>query len=397
MLQTQADGALTGIRVLDITGTVATAYCGKLFADHGAEVINLELPGGFPTRSLRPYVPGVEAPEHSAMHSWLNANKASVLLDWTTPQGRDDLLGLASGASVMLDGEEPGRLAAHALTIDDLRRVNPSLVQSSITWFGQAGPYAGFIGSDAVCQALAGLLRGVGPVEGPPLLPTGYQAQIVGGLTAFIGTMQQVLAQEIGNGTGAVWIETSIFEANLCFTEVGAVATHRMDVPIPRMGINRFPPTYPLGIYPCRDGWLGVTALTPPQWLALCALLEMHEEARTDAYLLARNRLADAARIDRVIAERLRSRSAAELFHRGQALRVPLALVPTMEQLTSVDQYVERGAFADVTHPDQGRFTAPVTPFRLFRTPALAGGAARCLGADSERILQRHDAQETPR
>jgi crotonobetainyl-CoA:carnitine CoA-transferase CaiB-like acyl-CoA transferase len=395
--QIAASMPLAGIRVLDITGTVATAYCGKLFADHGADVINLERATGMPTRALPPFVPGAAVPENSALHSWLSTNKASVSVDWTRLPGRAQLLSLARGAAVILDGERPGTLGAHDLALEQLRASNPTIVLSSISWFGQDGPYAEFEGSDAVCQALAGVVHGIGPVAGPPLLPSGFQAQIVGGLTAFVGTMQHVLAHELGNGASAVWLDTSILEANLCFTEVGAVATHRLGRSIPRMGLNRFPPTYPLGIFPCRDGWLGVTALTPAQWLGLCELLEMDDEARSPDYMSSRNRLADAEKIDRIIAERVSGKSAEELFHRGQAMRVPLALVPTMEQLTGVDQYVERGAFADVSHPDQGAFTAPVAPFRLFRTPGVAGGVAARLGADTDRILNQPSVGEAHR
>jgi crotonobetainyl-CoA:carnitine CoA-transferase CaiB-like acyl-CoA transferase len=378
---------LDGIRVLDLSGTVATGYCGKLFADHGADVINVEPADGFPTRALAPFLPGAQGPERSAFHAWLSTHKASVLLDWTTSAGRSQLLSLARSADVVLEGEEPGVLTSHGVGFEALRAANPRLVLSSVTWFGQAGPYADFAGSDAVCQALVGLVRGIGPVDGPPLLPTGYQAQIVGGLTAFVGTMQHVLAGEIGNRPGAVWLDTSIHEANVCFTEVGAVGTHRLERPSPRMGINRFPPTYPLGIYPCADGWLGITALTPPQWLGLCRLLGMEGEAANRAYLAVGNRLADAPRLDRIIAARVRDQSAEALFHRGQALRVPLALVPTMAQLTGVDQYVERGAFVPVRPPNQATFLAPAAPFRLFRTPARTDGTVARLGADSARIM----------
>ena len=153
------------------------------------------------------------------------------------------------------------------------------------------------------------------------------------------------------------------------------------------MGINRYPPTYPMGIYPCRDGWLGVTALTPSQWQAFCSLLGMDDEARQPRYGSSLERLADAPTLDPIIAARVRERSARELFERGQALRIPLAPVPTMAELFTTDQYQARGAFADVTHDDGRSFSAPVAPFRLFLTPSLAGGLAAGLGADNGRVL----------
>jgi crotonobetainyl-CoA:carnitine CoA-transferase CaiB-like acyl-CoA transferase len=376
--------ALTGITVLDIGGTVATGYCGKLFADHGARVIDVEPLHGAATRRLAPFNGRAAAPENSALHAYLSTNKRSVALDVNHADGRALLLELARDAHVVLDAAAPG---AHAVSIEALAGVAPTVVLSSISWFGQSGPYAQFSGSDAVCHALVGMVRGIGPEPGPPVLPAGYQAQIVGGLTAYIGTLGQVFAQELGNRAGPCRLDTSIFEANLCFTEVGAVGASYTGLASRRLGVNRFPPTFPLGIYPCRDGWIGVTVLTPSQWRAFCALLDMNELVDFASYQTTLGRLADSAYLEPIVMQRVASRSAQELFARGQALRVPLALVPTMEQLLHVDQYVARAAFGEVSHASQGAFAAPVTPFRLYRTPATPGGIAPTLGAHGRQCL----------
>ncbi len=387
----EAPKPLDGISIIDVSGTVGTAYCAKLFADHGATVINVEPPGGHPTRQLAPFIANASHPEASAMHAWLSTNKSSVVLDLQQLEAQRALQDQISSAQLLLMETGEKACTGHpCFDPDQLRQTNKDLVVMSINWFGSDGPYRDYVGSDATVQSLAGMIRGIGPVEGPPLLPTGYQAQIVGGLTAFVGAMTQVLAQELGNKAGLTWLETSILESNLCFTEVGAVATHKLDRLPPRMGVNRFPPTYPLGIFPCRDGWLGVTALTPSQWQAFCALLGMDEEVRNPDYATAQGRLQDSRRIDRIIADKVRDRSAEELFHRGQAMRVPLAPVPTMEQLFDVDQYLERGAFGQVVPPQGQAFQAPTTPFRLFTTPSHPNGRVSALGADNKTLLSTH-------
>ncbi len=230
--------ALDGIRVLDIGGTVATGYLGKLFADHGATVIDVEPVEGFETRRLQPYVPDAEPGEQSAMHRWLSTNKKST----TLPVDR-----LIDAADVLVTSQPAQELEAMGITTSALARRAPNLVWSSVTWFGLDGPYSRFAGSDAVVHSLAGMVRGIGRPDRPPMLPTGYQAQVIGGLTAFIGTMAQVLARELGNADGLIRLDTSILEANLCFTEVGAVAGYGQHFVGKRLGVNRFPPTYPLG------------------------------------------------------------------------------------------------------------------------------------------------------
>ncbi|XOV87825.1 MAG: CaiB/BaiF CoA transferase family protein [Pseudomonadota bacterium] len=368
-----ANSALAGIRVLDVAGTVATGYCGKLFADHGADVINLEPAAGFATRQLAPFLPGVAPPENSALHAYLSTNKRSVV------QTQALLEKLLATADVLLTSEDEPACQGY-------ERSFPQLVVSSITWFGQTGPYADFRGSDAICQSLAGLVKGLGKPDSAPLLPSGYQAQIVGGLTAFIATMTQVLARELGNRAAGTHVDTSILEANLCFTEVGVVANFRTGLRGARWGINRFPPTYPLGIYPCLDGWLGVTALTPSQWLSFCKLIGLVEAGAEKRYLAVSERLADAELLDPQIAARLSTMSARQLFEEGQAARVPLALVPTMAELFETDQYRERQAFRDMSLPGGKTLAAPVAPFRLFRTPALADLPVSGLGADTSAV-----------
>ena len=373
-------GALDGIRVLDISGGIAAGYCGKLFADHGADVLLVEPPEGFETRRVPPIIPGVKPPEASGMHAYLSTNKRSVVCDDSAR-----LRELARGASLVIDGcatdERP-------LPVKELAQVAPNAALLSITWFGQDGPYRDFTGSDGVCMALASQIDWLGNAGEAPVIPGGYHAQIVAGQTAFIGAMGQVLAREIGNASGPAHIEVSVFEAGVCFTEIEAVRVH-CGLPMrTRSGVNRFRTTYPLGIYPCRDGWLGVTVLTPSQWYGFCRLVGLERLAGIARYRSSEARYQDADTLDPVIAEAVSGMSAKELVMRGQEMKVPLSLVPTMEELFSVDQYVSRRVFADVTHPDLGSFPLPVTPFRLRGSPAIPGGQVARLGEDTESVLE---------
>ena len=362
--------ALNGIRVVDIAGSIATGYCAKLCADYGAEVINLEPDQGFATRRLPPFVPGASPGEASAMHGYLHANKQSVQSSRLSRLAMDDLV---AGADLVLDDG-----------VDSPVTDASAGVRLSIPWFGSGGAYEGFVGSDAQCFALNGMLKSIGHVDGPPLIPTGYQAQIIGGLTAFIGSFSQVLAGMLGNRTGPVRIETSIFESSLCFTDVGAVTTFHEGLVVPRLGVNRFAPTYPLGVFPCRDGWLGVTVLTPSQWHAFCRLLGLTDLADVPLFQTSIGRLEAVDVLEPMIREKLLLHSAEDLFYRGQHAGIPLARVPTMEELFSVDQFLERGAFTDATLPEGLRVKVPAAPFRLFGTPPSFGGPVARLGEHTE-------------
>lgn len=372
--------ALGDLRVLDLCGNIAAGYCGKLFADHGADVVLAEPPDGFATRRLPPLIPGVDPPEASGMHAYLSTNKRSVIL-----RNRSQLQKLAAGASLVMD-DCVG--ADRLLDIDLLSEVAPNTTLLSISWFGQSGPYRDHAGSDGVCLALSSQLDWLGKAGEAPLIPGGYHAQMVAGLTAFVAAMGQVLAAELGNAKGVRQVELSILESSICLTEIEAVRFHCGLPTRTRTGVNRFRTTYPLGIYPCQDGWLGVTVLTPSQWEAFCRLIGLEYLTRDARYRQSEARFEDADHLDKLIADAVKGSSARELVRRGQDTRVPLSIVPTMEQLFGVDQYIARKVFADVVHPDLGEFPMPVTPFRLYGSPARTGGHVARLGEHTRSVLE---------
>lgn len=356
-----------GLLIVDIGGTVATGYATKLFADYGARVVNIEPQQGFFTRRLKPLLHN----GNSAIHAYLHANKESVCCD-------------------DLQASHPAIVAADLVLLD--LSTLPSSVSvddfdtnvCAISWYGLNGPYADFQGSDASIYALIGLMQGVGESQGPPIIPTGYQPQIVGGLSAFNGAAGYLLGQHFkdDNKSTAFCLDASILEANMCLTEIGAAMSFNQQ-PLPqRMGINRFAPTYPLGIWPCKDGWLGVTVLNPAQWFAFCELLGLDDLAAEPKYQNSMARLDDVDILEPRFLQALSQYSAEELFYRGQGMRIPLARVPTMEELLSVDQYVQRRAFSEYSC-DGETFQAPSCPFRLLETPPRFGGDAAKLGADN--------------
>ena len=364
-------GALDGIAVVDVAGTVATGYCAKVFADYGAEVVNLEPPEGFETRRLAPFMPQSNSANddaQSAMHAYLSTNKKSVTDSAASAR-------LVAAADLVLDD------GVSRCDVDSITGV-----RSSVSWYGRGGPFEDDVGSDGQIFAQNGMLRGIGRVEGPPLIPTGYQAQVVGGMTAFIGSMTQVLAGELGNRGEPVHLETSIFESCLCFTDVGVVGAYTSGLYAPRMGINRYPPTYPLGVFPCKDGWIGVTVLTPSQWHSFCELLGMDDLAHVDLFQAAIGRLQGLEVIEPLLREKLLTFSAEDLFYRAQNARIPLARVPTMEELFEVDQFVERTAFSEAVLPQGAAVKVPSVPFRLFDTPPHFGGPVAGLGQHNEEV-----------
>jgi crotonobetainyl-CoA:carnitine CoA-transferase CaiB-like acyl-CoA transferase len=374
--------ALADLVAIDISGTVATGYCGHLMAALGARVIDVEAPGaGHPTRRLPPFASanasgGAGA---SSFHSWIAARKESVECDLRTPAGRARLLELAASADVLLEAFRPGELAAMGLDRAALEAANRSLIVISMPWFGPGGPLAGFQGGDPLVSSLVGAARSFGPVEGPPMLPSGHGSQIVAGASAFIAALGHLIGRARGRIRGA-HVDANVLEANLSLTDAGTIGVYNACAVPPRLGLNRYWPTYPAGIYRAQDGWIGITAVLWTQWRSLCEMLELPDLIAEPRYRITIERMADAEPLDRRLAPGFELRTVEDWFHSGQAQRVPFAMVPTAAELLECEQFKGRAAFARYELEGHGAFRAPAVPFRLAATPAKAGGAAPRLG-----------------
>jgi crotonobetainyl-CoA:carnitine CoA-transferase CaiB-like acyl-CoA transferase len=378
--------SLEGVKVVEFGDGLAVSYCGALLAACGAEVIKLEPPGtGDSVRRLPPFAQGVAEPEASGLNAFVSAGKASVAIDLQACPGVALARRLAADADIVLQALAPGAAEAAGLGYGDLKAVAPKLVMVALSWFGNEGARRDWAGSDAVAQALAGFIYPIGPKEGPPKIPGGYYAQITGGLTAYIAVMTALLGNLAGDQ--GVLIDQSILEAQTAYTETAGVRLSYDGVPSVRKGINKFQPTYPQTIYPAADGWIGVTALTPPQWRACCELIGAPELIDDPRFATARERSERADELDPYLVPLFAKRPAQEWFHEAQARRVPFALVPTMAELAELDHFQAREVLARYQHPDLGEFSAAAIPWKLAETPLRRGGVAPRLGQHTHEIL----------
>ena len=375
---------LEGYTVLDLSGTVATAVCGRMMADFGARVINIEPAQGHPTRSLPPQAGSAAEIEHSGLHLLLSPHKESVQLDLSKPEDRESILDWIAEADVVLEGETPGVLDAHGLGPEVMRERAPGLILNSISWYGQKGPRAQQPCFDGAVFAETGLAGALGPVEGPPLLPSGYAAQVLGGVNGFIACMQRMvgnlMAPEDAERASA-HLDISIYESALLLTDLGPIAFFSLGGRSERLGLNRFAATAPVGVYPTKDGWIGPTPLLPSQWRALTELLGLPELFQDPRFVGSVERVAHADELDALIGPAFMTRTAQEWFIEGQAKRIPMALVPTMGELFESEQMRALDAFRSVEHPDLGSFEVPGPPYRLHATPAHKNGPVARLGA----------------
>jgi crotonobetainyl-CoA:carnitine CoA-transferase CaiB-like acyl-CoA transferase len=353
---------LSHLRVIELGTLPAGAYAARLFADFGAEVIKVEPSGGDPTRAFPPII----AADTSGWFAYLTYGKKSVT--------SVDLDALLDGADVLIDST-----GAHTARGSDHAR--PHLVTIDLSWFGTSGPYRDFKATDAMVRALAGFVQLIGPAQGPPLTLPDYQSAIMGGLAAFIPAMATLLAHQ-----GRRW-EVSVHEATIALAEYQAIEAWATG-PQKRWGFNRFTPTYPMGVYRCKQGFLGITIVTPAQWNAFCELMGMPELGRDPHHVMGGERLARADALEARFIPRFLDRTAEEWFALGLERRLPFAIVPDMQQVLSWPVFRDRKAIVPIEVAGR-TVEAPGTPFHLTKTLPHFGGRVPALGEHNGSIAAR--------
>ncbi|TWB86792.1 crotonobetainyl-CoA:carnitine CoA-transferase CaiB-like acyl-CoA transferase [Bradyrhizobium macuxiense] len=366
-------GVLSHLRVVEIGSSAATSYCARLFADFGADVQKVEPPQGDPLRRGPP----LTASGQSAWFAFLNFNKSSIIVDANAPQASTRLTALIEDCDILIDGRDVDAADCPFFDLAAVRRIRPGLICLQGSWFGRKGPYAGFAATDSTVRALAGLIKLVGPVDGPPMHAPDFQTGILAGLWGFIAAASSAVAQRQGGGGGG-W-SLSIFESSLALSEYLMSEAFAYGDVMRRIGTNRFWPGSPVGIYETRRGWLGVTVVTPAQWQAFCDMLGLSELRDESALVLGKDRLKHLERIERVFTPRLKSRTAQEWFAEGRKRRIPIVPVPEISDLLQDTEKKRRGAIVPVLLGEEEGLTVGSVQ-QLTLTPPRRGGKVPALG-----------------
>ena len=366
-------GALDGVSVLEMSWYASGPYCGRLLALAGATVTKVERPdGGDPARSFP-----------SSLFDYLNTGKRSVTLNLKTEEGRDLTERLIAQSDLVVENFSPRVLPGVGLGFERMQQLNPRVVLVSISNFGQSGPYRDFRSADVVAYALGGLLGIQGEIDKAPLRHWGRQAQYQAGSIAAVGATAALFHQR-RTGTGQ-HVDVSLQEAVASLMESHVeFFTHAGQVR-KRSG-NRYQWTYPVTLYPCKDGHIVVNAGTPRTWEPLCTLVG-REDLKTDPdYTTSMGRVQRANEIDAMLDPWLMARTRQELWDLARQWLLPWGPVNEMGDILRDPQHVEREYLVSVKQPDGSTVTMPGAPVRLQRTPLRADQPPPSLGAHNEKV-----------
>jgi crotonobetainyl-CoA:carnitine CoA-transferase CaiB-like acyl-CoA transferase len=392
MRRDMPEAAFADLRVIDLSQGVAGAYCTKLLADYGADVIKVEPPGeGDPTRRLGPFPDDLPHPEKSGLFLHLNTNKRSLTLDVSTTSGAVILKKLLARADILVESFPPGRMAEWGLAYEDLRDDLPKLVYASITPFGRTGPYRDYRGNSITSMAMSGVMYVTGDPDKEPLTTGGDPIDYVAGVQCWVGVLA-ALAYRDREGKGQQ-VDVSLAEAAAALDEYQSAMYGFLGI-IRRRFHSRHVFSYPMDIMPCRDGYVcvipGAGAFPNPleqgSLSPMALLLGDFDLDKDLLFLSMRERLLRPWDLDAILEPWLMSHDSAEIVELAQQLRMPFAHVPTVAQLLESEHLRERGFFVEVEHPQAGRLTQTGAPFEMSEAPFRAGPAPT-LGEDNTDIL----------
>ncbi len=362
------NGLLEGVRALDLTHYFAGPYSTRLLAGLGADVVKVERPpAGDPVRRYGPFASRPELPvshgsnlpvEDGAWHLYLNAGKRSVSLDLKSEQGRDTLLQLASKADLLVENFAPGTLVRLGLGYDELRRANPALVATSISNFGQTGPYRDWRAAEVNLYAMGGLMNITGEPDQEPLKEGVPLAQLGAGQNAFVATMAALMyAEETGDGQH---IDISIAEYATNILENALMQYSFSGQEYTRVG-NRGYGRAAWGIYPCSDGFVGIIAGPDHRWLEVARIME-REELADPRFASRRGRQDNADEVDALMLPWLIDNDKVDIFKAGQDSGLGFSFVATMQDILEMEQLIARSYFVELDHPKAGTLRYPGAP-----------------------------------
>ena len=375
-------GALSDIKVLDLTRVLAGPYATMVLADLGAEIIKIEQPEkGDDSRAYGPYKNG-----ESAYFMSLNRNKESITLNLKTPEGKEILKELVKKVDVLVENFRPGTMEKLGLGYEVLKEINPRLIYASSTGYGQTGPYSQRPAYDAVVQAMGGIMSITGQADGVPTRVGTSIGDIAAGLFCAIGILA-ALQERARSGLGQM-VDVAMLDCQVAILE-NAISRYEFTGEIPRPIGNRHPSIVPFETFNTLSDPIMVAAGNDRLWATLCELMEL-EIACDSRYATNPQRNEHYAELRPILAEKFMTKTAEEWQPMFDKAGIPSGPINTVDKVVKNEQVVAREMILEVEHPVAGTTRVPGIPIKLSRTPGDIRMAAPVLGADTEKLLNQY-------
>jgi len=388
-------GALSHIRVLDLSRVLAGPWCSQNLADLGAEVIKVERPGiGDDTRHWGPpFVKDAQGQDtaESTYFVCINRNKRSITVNLSKPEGQEIIRQLVLESDVLIENYKVGDLAKYGLDYASLRQIKPNLIYCSITGFGQTGPYAHRPGYDYIVQGMGGFMSVTGEADGFPGGSPQKAGVAIADLFTGMYASSAILAAVIHRdrtGEGQM-IDIALLDTQVAMMANVASAYLSTDE-VPRRWGNTSPIVVPYQTFPTSDGWMIVAVGNDSQFRHFVKV--GGEEHLADNPRFSENplRVQHRAELVPLLEAMTRKKTKAQWISLLDEIGVPCGPINNMKEVFANEQVQARKLAISVPHDTAGTMKLVASPIRMSATPTEIRMAPPTLGQHTNEILREY-------
>jgi crotonobetainyl-CoA:carnitine CoA-transferase CaiB-like acyl-CoA transferase len=375
-------GALSGIRVLDLTRVLAGPFCTMLLGDMGAEIIKIETPGqGDDSRRYPPFI-GKE----SAYFMNLNRNKKSVVLNLKHAKAKAIFLDLVETSDVVIENFRPGTMEKLGLGYETIKSRNPRIVYSCISGFGHVGPNRDLPGYDIIGQAMGGIMSITGWPDSPPTRTGTAIGDVLAGLNACVGILSSLLA--VKNGGPGQKVDIALVDSVVSAMET-IIQIYLVEKRVPQRTGNRYEFIYPYDTFKAKDGWVVIAVGNNKLWEVFCKAIGRPDLLENLNFRDNYDRVKANQEVKEIVEAWSTEKSVREIIDFLLERRIPCAPIYTVKDVVEDPHIADaRRMIRSVHHPVAGPIKVIGSPINLSETPPEVDSPAPLLGEHSETVLK---------
>ena len=372
---------LEGVRILELGQIIAGTYGSQVLTDLGAEVIKVEAPEGDLGRN-----PSVASYKGlSGLFLTFNRNKQSIVINLKNSAGRQLFYDLVKVSDVVIDNFRPGVLERLAIDYPTLSRINPRIIQCSVTGFGSAGEYKDYPALDLNIQAISGHMAITGEPGRPPVRVGIPLADLSGGIYSCKGILAALFDRErTGKGRR---IEISMLDTMLhLLSYIGTMWLTNGEVPKPPGSAHDY--SVPWQAFATADGYVVVATRQENFWRKLCTVLDHPDLAGDPRFADNASRVKNRAVVVPILEQIFRTRNSADWLERLRAADVPSAPVNNVDGAFAEPPVKEREMIVEYDHPQVGKVRLPGNPIKMSEVSGTISKPAPMLGEHTDAVLK---------
>ncbi len=384
----KSPGALSGLKVIDLTRMLAGPYCTMLLADLGADVLKVEPMGGDPIRNFGPWASDDRLRLLGGYFQSINRGKRSIVLDYRRPEGRDVLMRLVAGADVIVENFRVGVMDRLGLSYESLHQANPRLVYGCVRGFGDprtgVSSYMNRPAYDIVVQAMGGLMSITGPAPDRPLKTGPAVGDTIPAMLLAVGILAASWhAQRTGEGQ---FVDVAMYDGVLSLCE-RIIYQYTVQGKVPGPEGNSISFLCPYDVFPSSDGWVAIAAPTDNHWVELCRVIGVPELGTDPHFATNDERVKRAPQVRMMIGEWTSARTKRDIVD-ALGASVPCGPINTAPDILDDPHVAQRDMIARLEQPGLDRpLTVVGASIKMTATPTAVRRRAPLLGEHSESVL----------